>query len=243
VLAAIVIKAALSLIDVRSAKAILKTKRSDVVTLGLTFGVTLSTSLELGLLVGIVLAMVSFVYRMTRPHSAELGRLRESNVYRNIARYDDVEVCPQVGILRVDAPLYYANARFLEDKINAMFAERPNMKILMLDAAAVSDIDATAVQSLSRLLKSARRSGNDIHFVQLIGPVRDLMIRSGLMELIGEANSSRTILEAAPKVMAQIQREYCETRCRARAFPACERIPRRGDASSTAEAARFSPQI
>jgi SulP family sulfate permease len=242
VLAAIVIKAALSLIDVRSARAIFKTKRSDMLTLVLTLGVTLFVSLETGLLVGIVLALLSFVYRMTRPHSAELGRLRESNVYRNVDRYD-VEICPQVGILRVDAPLYYANARFLEDKINAMFADRPAMKILMLDAAAVSDIDATAVQSLGRLLTSLRKSGNDIHFVQLIGPVRDLMQRSGLMEAIGEESTSRTILEAAPKVMAQIRRDYCETKCRARAFPPCERIPRRGDTSTASEAARFSPQI
>lgn len=242
VLAAIVIKAALSLIDLKGARSVLKTKRSDTATLVLTFAATIAISLEVGLAVGIALALLAFVYRTTRPHSAELGRMRDADVYRNVGRHQ-VEVCPQVGILRIDAPLYYANARFLEDRINQMFAERPDMKILMLDCAAVNDMDATALQSLQRLINSLRASGNDLHFVQLIGPIRDLMARSGFGELAGEAHRSRTILEAAPKVMKQISRKYCEGQCRARAFPACELIPRRGESSNNSEAAKFSPQI
>jgi SulP family sulfate permease len=241
VLAAIVMKAAYGLIDVRSALAILKTKRSDTATLVLTFAVTLFVSLESGLLVGILLALVAFVYRTTAPHSAELGRIVGADVYRNVGRFE-VETCPQVGILRIDAPLYYANARFLEDTINRMFAERSDMRVLILDCASVSDMDATAIQSVRRVLTTLRANGNDLHFVQLIGPVRDLLDRSGLGSLIGDAQS-RTILEAAPRVMAQISRDYCEGTCRSRGFPACDRIPRHGEPSHEAEAARFSPQI
>lgn len=241
VLAAIVIKAAVGLINVPAALSIFKTKRSDIATLGLTFAVTLFVSLESGLLVGISLALVAFVYRTTTPHCAELGRIVNADVYRNVSRFD-VETCPQVCILRIDAPLYYANARFLEDTINRLFAERPDMRVLMLDCASVNDMDATAIESLRRVIGTLRANGNDLHFVQLIGPVRDLIDRSGLGELIGEAQS-RTILEAAPKVMAQIRRAYCEGTCRARGFPACDRIPRRGDPLQAAEAARFSPQI
>jgi SulP family sulfate permease len=159
-----------------------------------------------------------------------------------VARFE-VEVCPQIGILRIDAPLYYANARFLEDRINHMFAERPQMRVLILDCASVNDMDATAIQSLGRLLTALRATGNDLHFVQLIGPVRDLIDRSGLGKHIGDDHRSRTILEAAPKIMKQISRDYCEGKCLARAFPPCELIPRRGEASNTSEAAKFSPQI
>ena len=161
----------------------------------------------------------------TTPHTAELGRIPGSMIYRNIDRYP-VEACPQVGILRIDAPLYYANARFLEDRIDEMFADRPQMRMLTLDFASVNDMDATAVLSLGRVVARLRERGKDLHIVSAIGPVRDLLQRSGLTEQIGEANLHRTILEAAPKLVAAVSREYCESTCQVAAFPECTTIPR-----------------
>ena len=146
-------------------------------------------------------------------------------IYRNVNRYS-VEPCPQVGILRIDAPLYYANARFLEDRIDAMFADRPEMKLLLLDFAAVNDMDATAVLSLSRVLERLRERERDLHICGAIGPVRDLLARSGLGERLGETNLHRTILESAPTLMALVSRSYCEQTCNMAAFPDCTTIPR-----------------
>jgi SulP family sulfate permease len=242
VLASIIIMAASRLIDVRGTLSVFRTKRNDGLTALLAFFATLALGLEEGLAVGLLMALVFFVARSTRPHSAELGRIPGSMVYRNTKRFE-VETCPQVGILRIDAPLYYANARFLEDRINEMFAQRPDMSLLALDCASVNDMDATAVQSLQRVITSLRARGNDIHLIAVIGPVRDLLTRSGLAEVIGEENMHRSLLEAAPTLMTLISRETCETRCRAAAFPDCSLIPRRSDASESARASRFTPQI
>jgi sulfate permease, SulP family len=242
VLAAIVIQGALSLVDVREARSVWRTHRSDAATMIVTFAVTLAVGLVEGLAAGLLIALILFVARSVSPHTAELGRIPGSMVYRNTNRFA-VEVCPQIGILRVDAPLYFANARFLEDRIHRMFAERPQMKLLALDCSAISDVDATAIQSLRSLVMMLRGRGNDLHLIGPIGPVRDVLARTGMVELLGEGNLHRTIVEAAPVLMARIDRGWCEGTCRVSAFPDCTLIPRSGPATERSKAARFSPQI
>jgi sulfate permease, SulP family len=242
VLAAIVMLAASGLIDVSGIRVLFKTKRNDGITAVLTFAATLVIGLEVGLAVGVVIALVFFVARTTRPHLAELGRVPATTIYRNVDRVE-VETCPQVGMLRLDAPLYYANIRFLEDRIMKMFAERPAMRIVALDCGAVNDMDATAVQSLHRLIEALRAGGNDLHLVRAIGPVRDLLARSSLAELLGADHMHRSWVEAAPILMAAIARSYCEGECRSAAFTACTLIPRAALVREHAKSARFSPQI
>ncbi|PRP91823.1 putative sulfate transporter [Enhygromyxa salina] len=243
VLASIVMLAASSLIDVGGVREVFKTKRADGVTSVLTFIATLVIGLEVGLAVGIVAALVFFVARTTQPHTAELGRVPGTTVYRNIERVEAAEVCPQVSMLRIDAPLYYANARFLDDRITSLLAEREPMKLLALDFAAVNDVDATAVLSLHRLIEALRAGGNDLHIIGAIGPVRDLFARSGLLELLGEDHMHRNFAEAAAKLSAAVDRSYCEGTCRAFAFPSCTLIPRAALVRDRAKAARFTPQI
>lgn len=242
VLAAIVMLAASSLIDRVGAAELLKAKRKDGLTAVLTFLATLVLGLEIGLAVGVIAALLFFVARTTRPHTAELGRIAGTTLYRNVARVE-VEVCPQIGMLRIDAPLYYANARFLEDRILSMIAAREEMSVIALDLGAVNDMDATAIQSLRRLIETLRAGGNDLHLVAAIGPVRDLLAVSGLAELLGADHLHRSWTDAAARLMAVVDRSYCEGSCRAAAFPACTLIPRAALVRERAKAARFSPQI
>jgi len=242
VLAGIVIHGALGLLDLREARAIWRARRSDGATMLLTFAATLGLGLVEGLATGLLVALGLFVARTAAPHTAELGRIPGSLVYRNTQRFA-VETCPQVGILRVDAPLYFANARFLEDRIHQMFAERPDMQILALECSGVGDLDSTAVQALRNVVIALRARGNDLHLVGPIGPVRDVLAKTGMDRLLGAGNIHRTIVEGAPVWMSRISRHYCEHRCRVSAFPDCTSIPRVGEVTGRSEAARFSPQI
>lgn len=226
VLAAIIVLSASGLIDPKGLRSCYRTKRNDGLTALATLAATLGLGPEIGLLVGIIVALVFFVARTTRPHSAELGRIPGAMIYRNVNRFE-VETCPQVGILRIDAPLYYANARFLDDRIQQIFAERPNMRLLALDLSSVNDMDATAVLSFGKLLGRLRSRGKDLHVIAAIGPVRDLMARSGLAAELGATNMHRSILEAGPKLMEALSLNFCETKCTAAAFPDCTTIVRR----------------
>jgi SulP family sulfate permease len=240
-LAAVVMLAASSLIDVPSIVDLYKTKRQDGVTATLTFVATLGIGLEVGLLVGIGTALLFFVARTIRPHTAELGRVPGTKLYRNVDRFE-VETCPQVGLLRMDAPLYYANTHFLEQRIQAMFAARPALKLLALDCAAINDLDATAVHALHQLIEDLRAKGHDLHLVHAIGPVRDALDRSGLGELLGADHIHPSWVDAGPKLVRAVSRTICEHQCRSAAFVECTLIPRHALVRDGA-AARFTPQI
>jgi SulP family sulfate permease len=242
VLAAIIVVAAAQLVDVRGIRRVFECRRSDGIGALATAAATLGLGLGPGLAVGVLLALTTFVVRTVRPHSAELGRLPGTTVWRNVERFDTV-VCPQAGILRIDAPIYYANARFLEDRIHAMFADRPAMKLLVLDCAAVNDIDSTGVQSLERIVADLRERGNELHLVGPIGPVRDVLEHSGLVGLLGVDRIHRTIAEAAPTILAAVDRGYCTHRCTVAAFSPCSAIARVAAPSPAAAPARFMPPI
>lgn len=239
-LAAVVMLAASSLIDVASVRTLFRTKQSDGFVALLTFVATLAIGLELGLLVGVGTALLFFVARTIRPHVAELGRLPGSRVYRNVERFA-VETCPQIGLLRMEAPLYYANAHVLEERILAMVAARPHMQLLALDCAAIVDLDATAVITLERLIEELRREGRDMHLVRAIAPVRDRIARSPLASMLGPARMHASWTEAGPKLVAAVSRKHCEEQCRSAAFVECTLIPR--SALVRSQEARFTPQI
>ena len=226
-LAAIIIRAVLPLIDIRAAWQVFRTRKEDFLTLAVALVGTLWLGLAEGFLLGMALSLLLFVGRTAKPHSAELGRIPGTYVYRNVHRFS-AEVCPQAGILRIDAPLYYANARFLEDRVEALFHERSAMQILVLECSAVNDLDSTATQTLARLVSALRTSGRDLHMVGAIGPVRDILARSGLADTLGAGNLHRNIIEAAPVIMDAISRDHCQRRCTVSAFPACTLIPRIG---------------
>ncbi len=240
-LAAVVMLAASSLIDVPSFVELFKSKRADGFIAALTFIATLGIGLEAGLLVGSGTALLYFVAKTIRPHTAELGRVPGTQLYRNVDRFG-VETCPQIGLLRMDAPLYYANVHFLEDRISAMFAARPAMKILALDCAAINDLDATALHSLHRLIEDLRAKNQDLHLVGAIGPVRDRLERSGLDSLFGPQRMHPSWIEAGPELLAAVSRGYCENKCRSSVFVECTLIPRSALVRD-GKAARFTPQI
>ena len=242
VLAAIVMLAASSLIDPQGLKEVFQAKRADGVVALLTFAATLAIGLEVGLGVGIGFALVFFVARTTRPHTAELGRIPGTTVYRDVERIADAEACPQAGLLRIDGPLYYANAQYLGDQITKM-AARESTALVALDFSSVSDVDATAVLSLRRLIEALREAGIELHVIGATGSIRDVFTRTGLLELLGEGHVHRNLAEAAAKLVGLVDRRYCEQTCRVAAFPSCTLIPRSALVREHAEAARFTPQI
>lgn len=242
VLAAIVIVSALKLIDPAGVKSVLHTKLGDAATMLICFSATLFWGLQEGLFVGIGLGLSFFVIRSARPHTAGLGRIPGTTIYRNMERFE-VETCPQASILRIDAPLYFANAKFLEDRIDALTTDRPALKLIVLDCGPVSDLDASSIQALARIVDKLRAADLDLHLVSVVGPVRDLLTRTGLADQIGWDHQHRSIPEAASTIMAAVDGNYCRTQCRNNAFVPCTRLVRSSDPDSEAEKARFSPQI
>ncbi|MER7458773.1 sulfate permease [Micromonospora sp. NPDC126480] len=182
VLAAIVVVAVLGLVDRRGAVTAWRTRRSDGLTLGLTFLVTLVFGVEPGLAAGVAFSLGVFLWRSARPHTAELGRVPGTNTYRNVARYTGLVTDPRVAINRVDGPLYFANAQLLEDRLLALAEERDELEVIVLDASAISDTDADGAHALAELRQRLDARGVALHLATVRGPVRDLLDRAGVWQ-------------------------------------------------------------
>jgi sulfate permease, SulP family len=150
-------------------------------------GVLLIDVLE-GMIIGVVASLVIVIYRSSRPHLASLGRVPGmSNVYLDLVRHPDCIPVPGVLILRLDAPMYYANALTVRDRAKALIeeAEAPP-RAVVFDAAAQDQIDVTSTDTLKSLIKELRAKNIAVYFAEVHAPIREFSRRTGLLELIGE---------------------------------------------------------
>lgn len=186
VLAAIVMVAVFGLVDVKEPVHLFRIKKADAATLLVTFVATLTLGIETGILTGVGFSLLVFVVRSAWPHSAELGWLESDRVYRNIARYPNAQTWPSVYIHRVDASLYFANAAALENRMNDVLAERPELKAIVLDFSGVNDVDGVAIDTLSDRMDAFKKQDVNILLAGVKGPVRDLFERAGWNNKYGD---------------------------------------------------------
>lgn len=187
VLAAVILVAVAGLIDYKEAVKLWRNDRSDFWMLLATFVITLTLGIETGIGAGVVLSLSMVIYRSTRPHVAVLGRVPESNFYRNIERFKNLEQRPDILVVRFDGPLYFANLNYFKDKMDELCATKGDkLRLVVLNADSISHMDSSAVHILDEWVKETRKRGIEVSFTSVIGPVRDAMSRWGLVEVIGE---------------------------------------------------------
>jgi sulfate permease, SulP family len=186
VLGAIVIAAVSSLVDTHEMRHIVKVKRSDTLTMIVAFLATLVLGVELGLGVAVLASLTVVVFRLMNPHSAEVGQLPGTETYRNLNRFPEAVRRPDIAILRIDVSLNFANANFLKQRLRRLEADHPEgLRAIVLDGAGINDLDASAEATLSDLVTEYDERGMVVHLANMKGPVRDVLIRSGLWTRLG----------------------------------------------------------
>lgn len=196
VLAAIIMVAITGLVDFKEAKHFFKVKKADGWTLLLTFISTLTLGIEQGILIGLAFSLIIFIWRSSRPHTAELGYLEKEDVFRNIKRFPEAKTYPHVLILRVDASLYFANMKFLEDLLRQSITEKPEVKWIIIDLSGVNDIDAVAISTLDEIMRTYRERGISFAFSAMKGPIRDIVTKAGWDEKYGKGIKHPSIQDA-----------------------------------------------
>ncbi|MBE7553489.1 MAG: solute carrier family 26 protein [Anaerolineales bacterium] len=184
VLAAIIIVAVAGLIDLATLRHVWHYNKADAASLIVTFLTVLALGVEVGIGVGVAVTILLFLWRTSRPHVAVVGRLGQSETYRNILRHP-VKTCPHVVAMRVDESLYFANTKFLEDCVLGIIAERPEVKHLVLSGIAINFIDASALETLAALVEELRNAGVEFHLAEIKGPVMDRLKAIGFVDKIG----------------------------------------------------------
>ncbi|MDF3605733.1 sulfate permease [Paracoccus sp. DMF-8] len=182
-LAATIIVAVLSLVDVGAMRRVWAYSRSDFAAMAATVLATLLAGVELGIVAGVVLSLVLHLYRSSKPHMAVVGQVPGTEHYRNIRRHE-VRTCPEVLSLRVDESLYFANSRYLEDRVSALVAERTELRHLVLMCSAINAIDASALESLTEINRRLTEAGIGFHLSEVKGPVMDRLRGTELLHAL-----------------------------------------------------------
>ncbi|MDT8879728.1 sulfate permease [Halomonas saccharevitans] len=171
-LAATIIVAVGTLIDLPAIKRTWDYSRADGAAMLATLVLTLVHGVESGILVGVGLSLGLHLYRTSRPHSAVVGRVPGSEHFRNVQRHA-VETDERLAILRVDESLYFANARYLEDTVMELAARQPGLAHIVLACQAVNVIDASALESLEAINARLKDADVALHLAEVKGPVMD----------------------------------------------------------------------
>ena len=182
-LAATITISILTLVDISTLRQTWRYSRSDFAAMAATIVLTLTEGIEAGILAGIIISIGLFLYRTSRPNSALLGRMADTEQFRSIARHD-VETHSHVAFLRIDESLYFANARYLEDTLYNLVATRPELEHVVIVCSAVNLIDASALESLEAINARLKDASVKLHLAEVKGPVMDRLKLSDFPEQI-----------------------------------------------------------
>jgi SulP family sulfate permease len=196
VLAAIIIVAVYGLIDFKEAKHLWTSDKVDFYLFLASAAGTLLLGIEEGILLGVALSIAILIYRVSYPHYAELGLLPNKKEFKNVKRFENAAILDEIIIMRFDAQLFFANSVFFKEKVQFLVRKRKNPKFFILDGSAINHIDSSAVHTLDEINNELKNQGIILLIANFIGPVRDILIKSGLDTKIGLQNSFLSVNEA-----------------------------------------------
>ncbi|KAJ1435503.1 STAS domain [Sesbania bispinosa] len=195
-LAAIVISAVIGLVDYEEAIFLWRVDKKDFLLWTITSTTTLFLGIEIGVLVGVGVSLAFVIHESANPHVAVLGRLPGTTVYRNVKQYPEAYTYNGIVIVRIDAPIYFANTSFIKDRLREYEVdvdsstrrgpEVERIHFVILEMAPVTYIDSSAVQALKDLYQEYKLRDIQIAISNPNPEVLLTLSRSGLVELIGK---------------------------------------------------------
>ncbi|MCG8330079.1 MAG: solute carrier family 26 protein [Chitinophagales bacterium] len=187
ILASVIMVAVFGLIDIKEARHLWHTDRTDFWMLIVTFIGTLTLGIEQGILIGVALSLGIIIFRTTKPHFAVLGKIPGEAHYKNISRFNQLEQRDDILVMRFDARLYFANVNYFKDTIEAAIEKRKDtIKLFVLDANSINAIDSSGVHALEEILAYCRSLGIDMAMTSVKGPLRDQLQKAHFDKHLGE---------------------------------------------------------
>lgn len=183
-LAATIIVAVLSLVDLRTPGRLWRYAKADFAAHAATIGITLIAGVEMGVIAGVAVGLLLYLWRASRPHAAIVGRVPETEHFRNVERHK-VFTVPHVLSIRIDESLTYLNARWLEEYVLERVAERPELRHVILMCSAVNEIDASGLESLEAINHRLGDGAIGLHLSEVKGPVMDRLKRTHFLDQLG----------------------------------------------------------
>ncbi|KAI7753587.1 hypothetical protein M8C21_021421 [Ambrosia artemisiifolia] len=196
-LAAIVVSAVIGLVDYEEAMFLWRVDKKDFFLWTVTSATTLFFGIEIGVLVGVGFSLAFVIHESANPHIAVLGRLPGTTVYRNTQQYPEAYTYNGIVIVRIDAPIYFANTSFIKDRLreyeitvdqctSKRGPEVERISFVVLEMAPITYVDSSAVQALKELYQEYKSRNIQI---AIANPNRDVLLtlsNSGFIDLVGK---------------------------------------------------------
>jgi SulP family sulfate permease len=197
ILASIVLMAVRSLFELEGAKDLWYTHKKDFSMMLITFLATLILGIEEGVLTGVVLSLLLVIYQSSRPHSAILGQIPESDYYRNVRRFPEANQHEGILIYRFDAPLLFFNAEVFKSRIYSEVEKKGTVyRLVILDTSSILDIDSSGLSAIEEIYHYLKEKDIQLFIAGMLGPVRDAFTRYQLIEKLGIHNHFMQVNDA-----------------------------------------------
>jgi high affinity sulfate transporter 1 len=202
-LAAVVISACLSLVEVRGVLELYRLRRGEfLLSMTCFVGVALLGVIQ-GVFISVALALLALIWRAWRPHHAVLARVDGLKGYHDVARHPDGRRIPGLVLFRWDAPLFFANAEIFHQQVLEAVTRAPTpTRWVVVAAEPVTDVDVTAADVVAELDRQLHAAGMDLCFAELKGPVKDRLKHYGLFGKLQAENFFPTVGQAVAAYLA-----------------------------------------
>jgi len=198
ILAAIIMVSIFGLIDFKYPIKLWEKNRDESLAFFITFIITMSVGIPQGILFGVLFSLLTMIYRTSKPHIAILGKVKNTEYYKNISRFEkDVVIEENILIFRFDAQLYFGNQNFFKKELlNQVELKGNKLELIIINAEAINYIDSSALTMLEKLCVDIKNSGVKIMISGAIGPIRDIIFNHKLIKIIGPENLAIKTSEA-----------------------------------------------
>lgn len=190
VLAAIIIVAVFGLIDFSYPKELYKRRKDEFILLLITFVITLTVGIKEGILSGVLLSLLIMVYRTSKPHIAVIARVKDTNYYKNILRFNNsTENRNDILGIRIDSQLFFGNKDFFKKELNKQIENKgKELRLIIINTEAINYIDSSGAHTLIKIIQELKTKNIKVMFSGTSGPTRDILYKSGIVDILGKEN-------------------------------------------------------
>ena len=205
VLAATVIVAVLSLVDLQAIKRVWVFSKPDFAAMATTIVIVLGIGIEAGIIAGVVVSIAFLLAKIARPHVAVIGQIPGTQHYRNKNRHDVLQ-SEKVLAVRLDEMLYFLNGHTFEDAVGEVLSENTRLTDLVLLCHGINEIDASGLEVLESINARLDSLGIRFHLSEVKGPVMDRLERVGF-----KAHLSGQVFLSHYEAMSTLDPEFVES--------------------------------
>ncbi|CAL0312160.1 unnamed protein product [Lupinus luteus] len=225
ILGAIIITAVIGLIDIPAAYLLWKIDKFDFLVMLVAFFGVIFISVQYGLAMAVGLSILKVLLQITRPKTVMLGRIPGTDIYRDLYHYKEAARVPGFLILRIEAPINFANITYLHERILRWIEEVEenlmkdfSLQFVVLEMSAVSTVDSSGVSLFKDLNTALEHKG-----LALVNPLAEVLVKlkkadeghkkireDYLFVTVGEAVASLSSTLKAPTVGEEVQETVVE---------------------------------